>query len=396
MPVAAVPNYIGQQFDEASPALRYNLLLPARRNSREGRGLWGKSSFKSAEAWKHLGSIPPVSHEFAKSLTLRQSAICAKMSEEDTLVVEAESMAPFVTGLGNEHPLENGFAFLNPQGIPYLPGSGVKGVLRRAARELVAGDWGDHRGWRDAERTREDPGSMIDALFGSALAQGESNHEKGALSFWDVIPQFEGKQLSVEIMTPHQGDYYQNDKSPYDSGSPNPILFLTVPPGSKFAFHVVCDRERLHTADLAENDRWKQLISVAFEHAFEWLGFGAKTSVGYGAMRRDHAAESKSAQRRAEAEEEQRRAQELAQLSPIQREMKEIIDSRPNKEEPESTTIYVEIKSGRWKGKDKVEAARWLKTELDKVRRSSLSSSAKRKHDQRMVDVEQWLAEPDA
>jgi CRISPR-associated protein Cmr6 len=36
--------------------------------------------------------------------------------------------------------------------------------------------------------------------------------------------------------------------------------------------------------DLAANERWKVLLTVAFEHAFEWLGFGAKTSVGYGAM----------------------------------------------------------------------------------------------------------------
>ncbi len=30
--------------------------------------------------------------------------------------------------------------------------------------------------------------------------------------------------------------------------------------------------------------RWQTLITAAFEHAFQWLGFGAKTAVGYGAM----------------------------------------------------------------------------------------------------------------
>ena len=98
----------------------------------------------------------------------------------------------------------------------------------------------------------------------------------------------------VEIMTPHQSHYYQGkdvagSTNPHDSGSPNPISFLTVPPKSQFAFHVLCNNARLeHLApDLANNDRWKALLTEAFEHAFAWLGFGAKTSVGYGAMNSD-------------------------------------------------------------------------------------------------------------
>ena len=132
--------------------------------------------------------------------------------------------------------------------------------------------------------------SDLDVLFGSEALDGE-NHLRGVLSFWDVIPQIEGNSLMVEIMTPHQGHYYQQQNvagssTPHDSGSPIPISFLTVPPKSKFAFHVVCDNARLeHLApDLANNDRWKELLTEAFEHAFEWLGFGAKTSLGYGAM----------------------------------------------------------------------------------------------------------------
>ncbi|MBW1963132.1 MAG: hypothetical protein JRJ04_16955, partial [Deltaproteobacteria bacterium] len=56
--------------------------------------------------------------------------------------------SPFVTGVGMEHPLENGFAFLSPYGLPYLPGSSVKGVLRKAAEELaLMEDDADRKGW---------------------------------------------------------------------------------------------------------------------------------------------------------------------------------------------------------------------------------------------------------
>jgi CRISPR-associated protein Cmr6 len=126
----------------------------------------------------------------------------------------------------------------------------------------------------------------------------------------------------VEIMTPHQSHYYQDkavagSTSPHDSGSPNPISFLTVPPQSQFAFHVVCNTAQLeHLApDLAANDRWKVLLTEAFEHAFAWLGFGAKTSVGYGAMDRDTQAEAKQARAQAEAQAAAEKAAKLASLS---------------------------------------------------------------------------------
>ena len=40
--------------------------------------------------------------------------------------------APFVTGMGNPHPLENGFTWHPTLGMPYLPGSAVKGLVRAA------------------------------------------------------------------------------------------------------------------------------------------------------------------------------------------------------------------------------------------------------------------------
>jgi CRISPR-associated protein Cmr6 len=208
------------------------------------------------------------------------------------VALKAVAVAPFTTGLGNEHPLENGFAFLKPYGLPYLPGSGVKGVIRQAARELASGDWGDPNGWKTDESYLLKIGkeeirlSLLDVLFGRDTPSGESGHVRSALSFWDVYPQIDSDRLAVEVMTPHQSHYYQQGGTPHDSGSPNPITFLTVPPKSKFTFHVLCDRAHLRrlAPTLAEGERWKRLIEAAFQHAFQWLGFGAKTSVGYGAF----------------------------------------------------------------------------------------------------------------
>jgi len=118
--------------------------------------------------------------------------------------------------------------------------------------------------------------------------------------------------------------------SPHDSGQPVPVYFLTVPPGSGFTFYVVCDLPFLRrlAPELAQDDRWKTLLKQAFEHAFDWLGFGAKTAVGYGAMERDDAAaeqrarrleqQREAAERRAREETERReRKARVAQMDPL-------------------------------------------------------------------------------
>jgi CRISPR-associated protein Cmr6 len=233
------------------------------------------------------------------AILARQKAFSDACSADAMFIMDATSIAPFSTGLGNEHPLENGFAFLNPYGLPYLPGSGVKGVLRQAARELASGEWGGKQGWDTEKRypleiERGKPPiklSMLDVLFGYETKDSEKEHVRGVLSFWDVIPQIHGDHLAVDIMTPHQSHYYQNkpaagSNTPHESGQPNPICFLTVPPKSGFVFHVQCNKARLkHLAEnLVESNQWEKLLEAAFKHAFAWLGFGAKTSVGYGAM----------------------------------------------------------------------------------------------------------------
>ena len=319
MPIAAVPEYLGQNFRDASPGMRFGMYLKLWGiNERTQTRLWKTSDVgyeirsrdgqekevKKENKLSALGEAKRLTEHDLKimaSLAERQQIVfCSAGSPDQQLRFEAQAIAPFTTGLGNEHPLENGFSFLNPYGLPYLPGSGVKGVLRQAARELAEGEWGDTQGW-SAEKTftlavgkERIPLSMVDALFGLESAHGENSHVRGALSFWDVIPQIKGDSLTVEIMTPHQSHYYQEKTdrktgssiSPHDSGQPTPISFLTVPPGSGFAFHVQCDLAHLQriAPELVAEGRWKTLIASAFEHAFAWLGFGAKTAVGYGAM----------------------------------------------------------------------------------------------------------------
>jgi hypothetical protein len=205
MPVAAVPAYLGRNFKNASPALRFGMLLPLWGvNRRTKELLWTTSDIShevrgplrqereiklnnKVDALAQAAALNPEDKAAMKALANRQSHLAGNLPH--MLSLDATAIAPFTTGLGNEHPLENGFAFLNPYGLPYLAGSGVKGVLRQAARELASGQWGNEHGWSaDKQFEIRVNGkslaiSMLDALFGLESQDGDTLHMRGALSF---------------------------------------------------------------------------------------------------------------------------------------------------------------------------------------------------------------------
>jgi CRISPR-associated protein Cmr6 len=272
MSIAAVPAYLGKDFNSAPPGHRFTLYLEAWRDD------FTLDKNNKTQAVKCALPLPDAGKAL-EALRARQLALADALKAE---TFRATAIAPFATGLGMEHPLENGFAFLNPYGLPYLPGSGVKGVLRAAARELCpeseGGKFDSDAGWTQ---------DKVRALFGGD--PGKEPFSRGALTFWDVIPtvpinEKTGKhEMRVDVMTPHHKTYYEGKSSPHDSGNPEPHSFLTVPPGAEFRFIVTCEEKYLKDGPL-QNGAWKVLLKAAFMHAYKWLGFGAKTAVGYGAM----------------------------------------------------------------------------------------------------------------
>ncbi len=363
MPIAAVPKYLGQDFKKASPEMRFNQYfrywtgpndqekkIAELRRGRSGAGLnrevaafnddreaidylnrngpnnwdrlWQKNTSFLSSAYQEMLSLNEDDSKRLAALSQRQ---LKQAEQQNVYTVEAKAIAPFSTGLGNEHPSENGFAFLKPYGLPYLPGSSIKGVLRQAAIELAAGDWGDDHDWDDKALT---------LLFGNTPESTDAR--QGALHCWDVIPQLKGGGLVTEIMTPHQSHYLQNNETPHESGKITPLLFIAIAPESGFRFHVDCNEQRLRhaahathaakdidlgqrAAALLDNQHWKTLLQQALSHAFDWLGFGSKTRVGYGAMQIDE-----TAQKRREAAQQEKQAAEqyqqaLADMSPAER-----------------------------------------------------------------------------
>jgi CRISPR-associated protein Cmr6 len=178
----------------------------------------------------------------------------------------------FVTGLGRNHPVENGFAWHHTLGTPYIPGSSLKGLTRAYARNWDAND----------------PGASEKALrvFGPAP---ETELSVGSVVFLDAVPT-EPVALEADVMTPHYAPWYQADAKdieknpPADWYDPTPIPFLTVAPGQVFLFAVL---------PRTATDEARQDCAVAanwLKRALDTLGAGAKTAVGYGQFLDDPAA----------------------------------------------------------------------------------------------------------
>ena len=154
--------------------------------------------------------------------------------------------------------MENGFLWHHTLGVPYLPASSVKGLVRA---------WAEH--WLGEDE------ATIHRLFGKDTQKSEEGHV-GNLIFFDAFPT--GKvDLIAEVMTPHDGGWRQGDApAPSDWHNPTPIPFLAIAPGAHFQF---CIAPRpggdANKADAKKAMQW-------LEEALKWLGAGAKTAVGFG------------------------------------------------------------------------------------------------------------------
>ena len=346
---AAAPVYVGQDFSDCPPGHRFSLYFPV------WNAQWGLDKDEAkTKALREVLPLPQNAKALMQALGTRQQAMALALPAAQCCVIDAVATAPFATGLGLEHPIENGFAFLTPYGLPYLAGSGVKGVLRRTAEEL------------------EIAAPLIAALFGVEDAKTAEAAHRGALSCWDVLPQFDA--MTVEIMTPHQSGYYLGNESPHEAGQPTPISFLALPAGATFRFVLRVEPGLVPEAERAALADWQTLVWRIATHAFDWLGFGAKTAVGYGAMaenpeiaaQRKHDAQAAHARREAEAAERQRQ-QILAELSPTDRTVSEFLHSRPDKNQPELAALLSALKRGQWGGETQAAVAAHVKREMQRA-----------------------------
>lgn len=223
----------------------------------------------------------------AESIENALNRYCTLIEKLEGQIVFVRTQGRFVTGMGNEHPIENGFLWHPTLAAPYLPGSSLKGLLR---------SWFALNGLESQE------------IFGNE-SQKKSG-QVGRVIFFDAIPR-KPVELTPDVMTPHYPEYYSKEKvPPGDWQQPVPIPFLAVDNYQAFVFAFAPRRKEDSKFIPQVYDNLKKVLSV--------FGAGAKRAVGYGRFTEDLSATNEYERQKKTAE---KKRQRMAKVTPVQREM---------------------------------------------------------------------------
>ncbi len=186
----------------------------------------------------------------------------------------------FVTGLGGHSVYETGITLHHVYGIPYIPASSIKGVLRSW---VIYSQFGNNEGKAiseceqfckvfgcPAEVTVERDGkrTKYKSIFGEA--------RQGKVAFFDALP-LKPPTIEPDIMNPHYPKWYGGTGAPVDTDSPNPVFFLTVK-DTPFQFLLGSKEWNLESKTFWDG----KTLGWWLENALSEHGIGAKTAVGYG------------------------------------------------------------------------------------------------------------------
>ena len=239
---------------------------------------------------------------------LREAGIDPAVLDELRLTTKSR----LVVGLGDESVYETSIRLHRNYGVPYIPGSALKGTAKHYSIYRLV----DDNRSKLREKFGEEDFFKLAGIIQNELEKPEESEVKflktltfklngnnidfedlrkilgtqsfeGAIIFFDAFPvpnELKDKSiLELDIMNPHYQPYYSAsekdlkknvEKAPSDWHSPTPIFFLTVPKGVKFQFAIA---PRDEDGIMLLNKAKLILISALRE-----FGVGAKTSLGYG------------------------------------------------------------------------------------------------------------------
>lgn len=171
--------------------------------------------------------------------------------QPDILPFKACTQGPLAIGLGNASPYEVGLTLHHTYGVPFIPGSALKGLARRAALKNGVQETSDE----------------FQTIFGNT-------EEAGYVTFFDAwLDASSPPPLQLDTITVHHPKYYRDGSVwPTDFDDPTPVAFLSVSPDLTFHFA------------LQGPEAWVKRAAVYLRYGLKYLGVGAKTNAGYGSL----------------------------------------------------------------------------------------------------------------
>ena len=221
------------------------------------RGLLEYNAEDSKAKTDHIRSVcdRTASDEFYKNAFQRWKAATDDTQRFRQVTLALESR--LFIGMASGGALETGCAISHSFGMPYIPGSSVKGVVSHHARGHLTGKEGC-TAWQE--------------LFGADASAEHSSGLAGLISFHDAwwVPDPADFSLVQEVVTTHHREYYSGDgKQPAtDFDSPVPNAQVAVQGSFLFVMEGPC--------------AWLGLAEDMLKDALHTRGIGAKTRAGYG------------------------------------------------------------------------------------------------------------------
>lgn len=175
-------------------------------------------------------------------------------------------------GFGLEHVHESAISLHHVYGIPYIPSSSVKGVVRRWYIQYFLEGKESHLS--DPPEHLQQKAAVGKIMFGC----GES---KGVAQFFDIFL-YDNCSIKPDVMAVHHANYYSQVREPSDQETTIPISFYSVDVRN---INIICGiSPHGLTKDYSPNLLLNLLTNWVMK-ALEELGIGAKTTVGYGRFR---------------------------------------------------------------------------------------------------------------
>ncbi len=228
----------------------------------------------------------PAASSVLTGIHRRQGDMLLGLKSRDTLVWEFRATldAPFISGLGSGHPTETGMVLDRNSGLPFIPASSVKGVLRMACALMLAEKHPELVREVDGELLIKDTNPFLRRYFGDTKTDAPDT-VRGQLVFMDAYPE-SVPRLNLDIMNPHLSKYYNGSAPPEETELPVPVKFLTVDGGTSFVFRgfvsPLAPSKDTGEVSLPFTGQDEEHIRDMFDIACTRLGFGAKTAIGYG------------------------------------------------------------------------------------------------------------------
>jgi len=219
-------------------------------NKAQGKGNSRSDLVKEVASLRELGEYEKFFQRWTKLLT-----------DYDAQTREAKVKGRMIVGLGSESVLETSITLHHTYGVPYIPGSALKGLAASYASQRLGDVW-------------KKGSPAYNAVFGDT-------NSAGYITFFDALyipgSGHKGQVLYPDVITVHHPKYYQEEKnvSPSDWDSPNPVPFLSAT--GKYLIAVAAP-------DLGKDSEWIKKAFEILRLALKEMGIGAKTSSGYGRM----------------------------------------------------------------------------------------------------------------